>query len=1415
MTAIASLRRVRRLLSAASTFLTRPASAAILAGLGALALLGGLPGELASPCAPGLQLEQVAEIARKRRPELSEAQVRRIADRHGPAWCVPPKLGKSYAARALETRRPAAVDDGVTPQAYSRAIEQKNAMITGKAGASVPNASGTWEPYGRGPLIVNDLRYGRVNGLGLVYNSGRVDSMDHDPVNNRLFATIGTGGVWMSTATTVEALGDEWISIGDTLPNQSVGAVAWTSAGGGTLIVGGGEPLFLGGGAYDGLGAYWSSDLGATWTRATGPIPEGILTFQVAVDKANPQMVYLATSKGLFRSTDAGRSFVNVNLPVSAPGSNPDCTGYTGIDNECFYANVVTDVVVKAPGGVPAVTCPATGCPVVAAVGYQRSNAMTYQNGKVLAPGNGLYRSDSGAPGTFTKLPMGNGLSNVGLPPQDRFGRTELDAAWGATQNHNYLYAIVQDAQLMAGGLRGIDVPTEGSGVVPTTTYFNGLYISPDFGTTWIRAADTAEVANNPNSNSAFVAAQALISPGIQAWYNLWIKVDPTGASTAPTSAGAPMRVLFGLEEVWQSRFNGLPQDGVSQSGNNDYKVVGTYFAGTSCQFPLGVGGDALCPTRDPDAATGYITTTHPDQHEGLFIPRTNGGVCAFVGNDGGVYRQCIDAGAPEFQQSQWGDGVNKGFYTLLPYHMAVAKDGTVWFGLQDNGSGKIDTRTRRTYETIGGDGFFVAVDPNNSQIAYSERPAAALAVTIDGGVTWTDILPPAAVTDTAPFSTPFAMDPLDSDHLIIAGQAIAEALDGPDGTWEVVFDMGTNPDNAEARVQTALDVHGDAAYVGACGNCNRSVRVDLGFQRWLATNVGGTEPPEKGTTKGWRFAAAAGLPQRYITGVEIDANDPATVYVTLGGYGGAQYLPPGRYLDPNTQIGTGNVFKSTDAGETFTNITGNLPELPMLWVTQLGTQLMVGTDIGAFISTDLNGTEWAPMGGTTLPATPVTSLHPHPGNPDLILASTFGRSIWCYSISGDPEACDPLPILEAPVQGAPTNVETPAASCDTDSNGAFTLNFTYTPLDPADALPDNFVVQEATEFDDVFDDNADEQLSGGENARWRVGGGSLTGADGWRSQVNPTTGSMSYYVPDTADQNWTLEMKDPVLLSSGGGTLSFETTMDTESCCDFGAVELSTDDFATFTTLATYSGDVVDGDFFAGERQIDLSAYGGQSIKLRFRMTSDANLGFTGWYVEDIRINTNNFAQVAELPGNATSHPLAGATDGTRYYRIGATATVGAATVAGPFSNVRCVAVALPNVLPVIDAGTGFTLDEGAAGGLVGTASDADGDTLTITWTQEAGPAVSGFTGTNTLTPSFTAPAVDADTLLTFKLTVSDGKGAPVTDTVDVTVHDLIVPPVTGGGAIGNNNVGGALPWLSLLVLAGAGLRRRRFLHG
>jgi hypothetical protein len=267
------------------------------------------------------------------------------------------------------------------------------------------------------------------------------------------------------------------------------------------------------------------------------------------------------------------------------------------------------------------------------------------------------------------------------------------------------------------------------------------------------------------------------------------------------------------------------------------------------------------------------------------------GGVTLAVGNDGGFYKQHADAGQ-ELSNTRWGAGNQTGFATLLPYDVAMANDGTTWAGLQDNGHMKIDSRTRKQYETFGGDGTFAEVDPANGDIAYEAYVYGEMRVTKDGGKTWTDMIPPIS---NARFVNPFEMDPTDANHLITAGNQVVETTYGPettgvttppvvgdptpDGTlttccgdkpWTGVFDLGTAQHPGDGAAQptatdpanstTALDVIGEASYVGYCGVCD-ILNATAPFQSGIATNVGGSKPAKRMTPDGWHITQAQGCP--------------------------------------------------------------------------------------------------------------------------------------------------------------------------------------------------------------------------------------------------------------------------------------------------------------------------------------------------------------------------------------------------------------------------------------------------------------------------------------------------------------------------------------------------------------------------
>jgi hypothetical protein len=94
-------------------------------------------------------------------------------------------------------------------------------------------------------------------------------------------------------------------------------------------------------------------------------------------------------------------------------------------------------------------------------------------------------------------------------------------------------------------------------------------------------------------------------------------------------------------------------------------------------------------------------------------------------------------------------------------------------------------------------------------------------------------------------------------------------------------------------------------------------------------------------------------------------------------------------------------LFKTTDFGETWTSIAGNLPQgKPVNVVVQDRKNpklLFAGTDQGLYASLD-GGTSWLPF-KNNMPWVKVTDLVIHPRENDLVVA-TYGRGAWIADIS-------------------------------------------------------------------------------------------------------------------------------------------------------------------------------------------------------------------------------------------------------------------------------------------------------------------------------------------------------------------------------------------------------------------------------
>ncbi|MDT7539666.1 MAG: hypothetical protein QOI82_3251 [Actinomycetota bacterium] len=851
-------------------------------------------------------------------------------------------------------------------------INAKNALA---AGPTVAGTNGTWKPLGVGPLISDDPSYTATYGSGFADLSGRITDFAYSPTTKQLWTTAAQGGVWES-----DDSGASWHSVGDGLPFQSVSGIAWTRAGGpkGTLMVLTGDHAFSN--DYAGLGAYWTTDDGAHWNHATG-LPDGALGFKIAVDPTAQSVAYAATGFGLYRTADAGRSWTNVKLPTGS------CTGNSQA-RDCFFANIATDVEVQG-----ADTFGHKGGAVVTTLGWRAGRYLNF-DGKPQAPANGVYRSDTGAVGSFVHV-----ADSAGITASKDFGRAALGAAHGTGQNSAYLYAVVQNSTYFTSGQDPVSSSINGDplgvGINPLakTSDLDGIYVSPDFGKTW-RLMESGEQMKNPANGSSLNQLSPLgISAGYQVTYNEWIKPDPTR-----TTNGVPTRLVFGLEELWTNQLP-LPLDGTGEvntpagrQGATQFTTIGAYNQAGAC---LLVAAAAAC-SQGRVPGDPLQTTTHPDQHGGIFIPNEGTGVTLVVGNDGGVYRQTDTTGASPFTQQGFGNGSQNGFHDLLPYGIAMAKDGTAYMGLQDNGEAKIDKDTGKQYMVYGGDGVFTVVDPDNSNIVYEEYPGARVSLSTDGGKTFTAITP-SFVTD-ADFVTPLVMDPRNAKHVVTGGRQIAETTVGEATTgstgWKNVYDLGVKSSPGDGGKATADDpanhvvslaVDGPDIYAGFCGSCD-PVKLHQKFHNGLATNVGGD----------WHIAKAKGLPQRFITSVAMDPKNHKTVYATLGASAARYFAPIGSLGEDASAAAGGYVYKSTNGGESFTNITGDLPKLQATWSLVRGGQLLVADAVGVFASAGTNGGHYAPL-GKGLPTAAVFMMQLKPGDPNTLVAASFGRGGYTY----------------------------------------------------------------------------------------------------------------------------------------------------------------------------------------------------------------------------------------------------------------------------------------------------------------------------------------------------------------------------------------------------------------------------------
>ncbi len=369
---------------------------------------------------------------------------------------------------------------------------------------------------------------------------------------------------------------------------------------------------------------------------------------------------------------------------------------------------------------------------------------------------------------------------------------------------------------------------------------------------------------------------------------------------------------------------------------------------------------DVYCNFTSPCNAS-----IHPDQHGFAFgisgTPRP-----LYVGNDGGVFKT---ANGNLGTSATW-SGLNATLNITQFYGGGTTPNYTtnsiVAGGTQDNGTSRSTATTAGTWNgLLGGDGSYIGLDPASPDMTmYASYPNGTLKRTTNANagssIVWSDRYPPTQCTSTL-FVNPFLMDPTDGNHLLYSGYGVAcQSVDGGANWTQSAVQSGFY-----TRAFAIAPTDSAVIYAGVNGAAYR------------ATN-GNT------TSAATYSACGSGLPATPFTWLAVDPADATIAYATYGGFG------------------IGHVFKSTNCGA-WSNITGTLPDIPTTSIVAYpisgGTALVIGTDVGVFVSTN-NGTTWSKL-TNGLPNTIIGQVFKDGASSTLFVA-THGRGMWRMPIPAD-----------------------------------------------------------------------------------------------------------------------------------------------------------------------------------------------------------------------------------------------------------------------------------------------------------------------------------------------------------------------------------------------------------------------------
>jgi trimeric autotransporter adhesin len=324
-----------------------------------------------------------------------------------------------------------------------------------------------------------------------------------------------------------------------------------------------------------------------------------------------------------------------------------------------------------------------------------------------------------------------------------------------------------------------------------------------------------------------------------------------------------------------------------------------------------------------------------------------------------------------------------KQFYSVAVHPNAATNPNYFLAGAQDNGVHQFSrTGMGSSVEVNGGDGCFVHIDQNEPQYQFTSYVHNQYNRSTDGGASWTGVN---ISSTTGQFINP-------TDYDDVANVMYCSNSPGTYLRW-------TNPQTGSTNQSVTITALGGKDVSAVTVSPYTTNRVYFG------TFEGTALAPGKVC-----YVNNAKLITSGSAGVSISTGLPVDASVSCIATGTSD----NNLMVSYSNYGVQNIWISTNNGTAWTNVDGNLPDMPVRWCMFApgdNSKAIIATETGVWVTQSLNGaaTVWYPSPGFPAVRTDMLQYRSADG---LLVAATHGRGLWTQS------AASVLPLYDFKLMG-------------------------------------------------------------------------------------------------------------------------------------------------------------------------------------------------------------------------------------------------------------------------------------------------------------------------------------------------------------------------------------------------------------